>query len=285
MLGFLIDMDGVVYRGGHLIAGAERFIANLRRSAVPFRFLTNNSQRTPLDVATRLQRLGIDVEEEQVYTCAVATARFLARQKPKGTAYVIGEGGLLTALHENGYAIVDKDPDYVVVGEGRTISFEMVEAALKMILGGAKLVATNLDPNCPTETGPRPGCGATVAMLETASGVKAFSVGKPSPVMLRGARKELGLTTDQTVVIGDTMETDILGGVQLGFKTILVLSGGTHREDLDRYAYQPDKVVDSIAELDHEALIREISARGIPPRSSQIMSGRNPEPRLVAALD
>jgi NagD protein len=150
----------------------------------------------------------------------MATARFLAQQKPNGTAYVIGEGGLLTALHENGYAIVDKDPDYVVVGEGRTISFEMVEAALRMILGGAKLIATNLDPNCPTESGLRPGCGSTVAMLEVASGVKAFSVGKPSPVMLRGAQKELGLSTEEAVIIGDTMETDILGGVQLGFQTI-----------------------------------------------------------------
>jgi len=259
MLGFLIDMDGVIYRGGHLIPGADRFINDLRRADVPFRFLTNNSQRTRRDVATRLQRLGIDVGSEHVYTCAMATARYLARQRPGGTAYVIGEGGLLNALHENGYSVVDKDPDYVVVGEGRTISFEMVEAALKMILGGAKLIATNLDPNCPTESGLRPGCGATVAMLETASGVKAFSVGKPSPVMLRGARKELGLTTDQTVVIGDTMETDILGGVQLGFKTILVLSGGTSREDLDRYAYRPDRIVDSIAGLDHAALIREFS--------------------------
>jgi NagD protein len=257
MLGFLIDMDGVIYRGGHLIPGAERFIHDLHAADVPFRFLTNNSQRTRRDVATRLRRLGIEVEDEHVYTCAMATARFLARQAPGGTAYVIGEGGLLTALHENGYAIVDKDPDYVVVGEGRTISFEMVEAALGMILGGAKLVATNLDPNCPTESGLRPGCGATVAMLEAASGTRAFSVGKPSPVMLRGARKELGLSTDQTVVIGDTMETDILGGVQLGFKTILVLSGGTRREDLDRFAYKPDLVVESIAELDHQALVRD----------------------------
>jgi NagD protein len=255
MLGFLIDMDGVIYRGGQLIPGADRFINELRKADVPFRFLTNNSQRTRRDVATRLQRLRIDVEPEHVYTCAMATARYLAGQKPGGTAYVIGEGGLLTALHENGYAVVDKDPDYVVVGEGRTLTFEMVEAALKMILGGAKLIATNLDPNCPTESGMRPGCGATVAMLEAAAGVKAFSVGKPSPVMLRGARKELGLTTDQTVVIGDTMETDILGGVQLGFKTILVLSGGTRREDLDRYAYRPDMIVDSIDQLHHGELL------------------------------
>src|SRR4051794_16851774 len=267
MFGYLIDMDGVIYRGSHLIPGADRFIQELRSSLIPFLFLTNNSQRTRRDVATRLQRLGIDVEEEHVYTCAMATARFLAQQKPRGTAYVIGEGGLLTALHENGYAIVDKDPDYVVVGEGRTVSFEMVEKALEMILNGAKLVATNLDPNCPTESGMRPGCGATVAMLETASGVKAFSVGKPSPVMLRGARKELGLTTDQTVVIGDTMETDILGGVQLGFKSILVLSGGTRREDLDRYAYRPDLIVDSIASLDHEDLLQGFGGPSPPQRS------------------
>jgi NagD protein len=259
MLGFLIDMDGVIYRGGQLIPGADRFINDLRKAEVPFRFLTNNSQRTRRDVATRLQRLGIDVEPEHVYTCAMATARYLAGQKPDGTAYVIGEGGLLTALHENGYAVVDRDPDYVVVGEGRTLTFEMVEAALKMILGGAKLIATNLDPNCPTESGMRPGCGATAAMLEAAAGVRAFSVGKPSPVMLRGARKELGLTTDQTVVIGDTMETDILGGVQLGFKTILVLSGGTRREDLDRYAYHPDMIVDSIDELDYEGLVERFA--------------------------
>jgi NagD protein len=256
MLGYLIDMDGVIYRGPQLIAGAERFIGELRDANIPFLFLTNNSQRTRRDVATKLHRLGIDVEEEHVFTCAMATARFLARQKPSGTAFVIGEGGLLNALHTNGYSIVDRDPDYVVVGEGRTMNFEMVEAGLKMILGGAKLVATNLDPNCPTHDGARPGCGAIVAMLETAAGVKAFGLGKPSPIMLRAARKQLGLTTDQTVVIGDTMETDILGGVQLGFKTILVLSGGTRREDLARYAYRPDRVIESLAELQHEDVVR-----------------------------
>src|SRR5713226_4968889 len=144
MYGYLIDMDGVIYRGSQLIPGAERFIAELLRLEVPFLFLTNNSQRTRRDVATRLQRLGIDVEDEHIFTCAMATARFLAQQKPGGTAFVIGEGGLLTALHNNGYAIVDRDPDYVVVGEGRTFSFEMAEHALNMIHGGAKLVATNL---------------------------------------------------------------------------------------------------------------------------------------------
>jgi len=248
--GFLIDMDGVLYRGADLLPGAGQFVRELRERSIPFRFLTNNSQRTRRDVVAKLSRLGIDADEQHIFTSAMATARFLAQQKPDGTAFVIGEGGLLTAMHQEGYAVVDHDPDYVVVGEGRTFNLELVETAVRMILGGAKLIATNLDPNCPTTNGSlRPGCGAMVAMLETATGVKAFSVGKPSPVMMRAARKELGLSTDQTIMIGDTMETDILGGVQLGFHTVLVLSGGTSREDLKKYAYRPDVVVEHLAEF------------------------------------
>lgn len=247
--GYLIDMDGVLYRGTELISGADTFINELRAREIPFRLLTNNSQRARRDVVAKLKRMGIDLLEEHVYTSAMATARYLADQKPHGTAYVIGEGGLLTALHSNGYAIVDHDPDYVVVGEGRTFNLELVEAAVRMILGGAKLVATNMDPNCPTSNGSlRPGCGAMVAMLECATGVKAFSVGKPSPVMMRAARKEMNLATAEVTMIGDTMETDILGGVQLGYETILVLSGGTRESDLARYAYCPDIVVASLAE-------------------------------------
>ena len=247
--GFLIDMDGVIYRGNQLIPGADRFIAELLARNVPFLFLTNNSQRTRRDVAVKLRRLGIDVTDEHIFTCAMATARFLAAQKPNGTAFVIGEGGLLHALHHNGYSVVDQDPDYVVVGEGRALSFEMVEAAVRMIERGAKLIATNPDPNCPTAHGPRPGCGAIVALLETATARKAFSVGKPSPVMMRMARKQLGLTSAQTTMIGDTMETDILGGVQLGYRTILVLSGGTRQEELSQFAFRPDLVLESIGEL------------------------------------
>jgi NagD protein len=258
--GYLIDMDRVIYRGSHVIPGAQRFIEDLRAHEIPFRFLTNNSQRSRLDVATKLKRLGFNVRTEHVFTCAMATARFLAKQKPNGTAFVIGDSGLTTALHECGYAIVDREPDYVVVGEGRTLNFEMVEAALRMILGGAKLIATNLDATCPTENGSRPGCGAVVAMLETAAGVKAFSVGKPSPFMLRAARKQIGLTTNETIVIGDTMETDILGGTQLGFHTVLVLSGGTKAEDLKRYPYQPDVIVQSIGELDHGGVVDRLRA-------------------------
>jgi NagD protein len=248
-MGYLIDMDGVIYREGETICGAIDFINALRKHDIPFMFLTNNSQRTRRDIATKLCRMGFKVEERHIFTCAMATARFLAAQKPAGTAYVIGEGGLLNALHDNGYAVVDHDPDYVVVGEGRTISLEMIEHATTMLLNGAKLVATNLDPNCPTPKGMRPGCGAITAMLETATGVKAFSVGKPSPIMMRAARKELGLDAARTIMVGDTMETDILGGVNMGYRTILVLTGGTRREDLARYAYQPDIVVESIADL------------------------------------
>ncbi|REJ86735.1 MAG: HAD family hydrolase [Planctomycetota bacterium] len=258
--GFLIDMDGVIYRGSELIPGADLFIRRLRELEVPFLFLTNNSQRTRRDVATKLCRMGIDVEERHIFTCAMATARFLAAQRPHGTAYVIGEGGLLQALHANGYSVVDHDPDYVVVGEGRSHNFEMIETAVQMVEAGARLIATNLDPNCPTQNGLRPGCGAIVAMLEAATGRKAFSVGKPSPVMMRAARKELGLTTGEITVIGDTMETDILGGVQMGYRTVLVLSGSTKVDDLQSYAYRPDLVADSIADLCSNSRFEQVIA-------------------------
>lgn len=247
--GFLIDMDGVIYRGSNVLPGANKFIESLKATETPFLFLTNNSQRTRRDVAIRLCRMGIPAEEAHIFTSAMATARFLAKQKPNGTAFVIGEGGLLQALHFNGYAIVDHDPDYVVVGEGRVFTMELLEHATRMILKGARLIATNMDPNCPTPEGTRPGCGAIVALLEKATGVTAFSVGKPSPVMMREARKELGLRTEETIIIGDTMETDILGGAQLGFQTILVLTGSTREQDLARYAYRPDRVVPSIADM------------------------------------
>ncbi|MFN3160824.1 MAG: HAD-IIA family hydrolase [Rubinisphaera brasiliensis] len=263
--GLLLDMDGVIYRGSELIPGADDFVGQLLDLGIPFSFLTNNSQRTRRDVATKIRRMGMPVEDYHVYTCALATATFLSEQKPNGTAYVIGEGGLHSALHDVGYSIVDSHPDYVVVGEGRTFTMEMLERACNLIKGGAKLIATNMDPNCPTQHGLRPGCGAIVAMLESATGMKAFSVGKPSPIMMRSARKELGLSASQTTIIGDTMETDILGGVQLGYQTVLVLSGGTRREDLKNYAFQPDLVVDSINDLDLDMLI-------------------TPEPRLTPAM-
>ncbi|MCA9177452.1 MAG: HAD family hydrolase [Planctomycetales bacterium] len=247
-------MDGVIYRGGEPIPGAAEFVKRLLRENIPFLFLTNNSQRTRRDVAMKLSRMGIPVGESHIFTCAMATARYLAKRSPHGTAFVIGEGGLLMALHRNGYAVVDKSPDYVVVGEGRTVNLEMLETAVQMILDGAKLIATNLDPNCPTRHGTRPGCGATVAYLETATGCRAMSMGKPSPIMMRAARKELGLATSETIMVGDTLETDILGGVQMGYRTILVLTGTSQRADLAKCAYGPDRVMESVAELADPAL-------------------------------
>lgn len=242
-------MDGVIYRGSKLIPGAVAFIKRLRDTSTPFLFLTNNSQRTRRDVALKLCRLGIHATERDIFTCGMATARFVAQQKPQGSAYVIGEGGLLNALHLNGYSVVEDDPDYVIVGEGRTMSFEMMEKAVRLVAKGARLIATNLDPSCPTEAGIRPGCGAIVAMIERATGKQAFSVGKPSPIMMRAARKQLGLSSAETVMVGDTMETDILGGVGLGYRTILVMSGGTAEGDLDKFAFAPDLVLPSVAEI------------------------------------
>lgn len=251
-VGFLLDMDGVIYRGNQLIPGADRFVARLRRDGIPFRFLTNNSQRTRRDVALKLCRLGLEADADDVFTCAMATARFLAKQKRGCTAYVIGENGLAAALHHNGVTVVDDDADYVVVGEGRTFNFEMIERALRLIEKGARLIATNPDATCPTDAGTRPGCGAIVAMLEKATGREAFSVGKPSGVMMRMAQDELGVRSTGTIMVGDTMETDILGGVGMGYRTVLVLSGHTKVEHLHRYAYRPDWIIESVDHMPEE---------------------------------
>ena len=248
--GFLIDMDGVIYNGSEVIDGAQQFVRMLHREKIPFMFVTNNSQRTPLDIATKLQRLDFDVEEKQIYTSALATASYLSQQTPGGTAFVVGEGGLLAALHDHGYAIVDSKPDYVVIGEGRTMTLENMEKAVQFVSNGAKLIATNMDPSCPTQNGGvRPGCGAFVKLIEVATGKCCFSLGKPSPIIFRGARKKMGLRTEEVVMVGDTMETDILGGVQLGYTTVLVLSGGTKPNDLANFSFRPDIIVSSIAQL------------------------------------
>lgn len=260
--GFLIDMDGVVYKGNEPIPGAVAFINGLREKGFSFLFLTNNSQRTSRDVCYKLRKMGFHVNDEDIFTCAMATARYLASRKEQGTAYVIGEGGLLTELHNIGYSIVDDHPDYVIIGDGRTIMLESVDKAINMIMGGAKLIATNLDPNCPVGNGKyRAGCGAFVAMLEFATGKQAFSVGKPSPVMMRMARKILGLSTAETIMIGDTMGTDILGAGSMGFTTVLTLSGVTKEEDLDHYGYTPDFIIPSVKSLLDEALFTKVLSK------------------------
>lgn len=248
--GFLIDMDGVIYSGDTMIPGADKFIKTLQDDGIPFLFMTNNSQRTPLDTVTKVAKMGINIKEENVYTSAMATAWFLSFMKPKGTAYVLGEGGLITSLLQQGYTMANSNADFVVVGEGRNFTLEMVNHAVDMILSGSKLIATNLDPSPKRPGWTNLGIKAVVAMIEEATGKKAFSVGKPSPVMMRSARKYLGLEASETIVIGDTMDTDILGGVQLGYTTILTLSGVSNKNTLEDFPFKPDLIVSSVAELD-----------------------------------
>lgn len=247
--GLLIDMDGVIYSGDTLIPGADQFINRLKKSEIPFMFMTNNSQRTPLEVVRKLKKLGIEITEKHVYTSAMATGKFLESQNPNGTAYVLGEGGLLTSLHDHGITLVDTDPEFVVLGEGRNFTLEMVQRAVDMILAGAKFIATNRDPSPKKKGWNNLGIAATTAMIEEAAGVKAFVIGKPSPVMMRSARKALSLETAETTVIGDTMDTDIQGGVQMGYKTVLVMSGITKSEDFKKYAFKPDLIVNSVNDI------------------------------------
>jgi len=247
--GLLIDMDGVIYSGEELIFGADKFIKKLIDEDIPFAFMTNNSQRTPLEVVRKLKGLGIKVEESHVYTSAMATGKFLADQSPNGTAYVLGEGGLLSSLHAHGITLVNTDPEFVVLGEGRNFTLEMVQRAVDMILAGAKFITTNRDPSPKKPGWNNLGIAATTAMIEEATGRKAFVTGKPSPVMMRSARKFLGLETSETTVIGDTMETDIQGGVQMGYKTILVLSGISTKDTLGHYAFKPDLISSSVDEI------------------------------------
>ena len=247
--GFLIDMDGVIYGGDVMVPGADEFVARLLREKIPFTFMTNNSQRTPLEVVRKLKKLGIEVTEKHVYTSAMATGKFIASQRPNGSCYVLGEGGLLTSLHDNGLTLVETDPDFVVLGEGRNFTLEMVQKAVDMILAGAKFITTNRDPSPKKKGWNNLGIAATTAMIEEATGTKAFVVGKPGPVMMRSARKSIGLETAETVVIGYTMATDIRGGVQMGYKTILVLSGVSTREDLRNYAFKADMIVESIKDI------------------------------------
>ncbi|MBL0742677.1 HAD-IIA family hydrolase [Chryseolinea lacunae] len=248
--GLLIDMDGVIYGGDLMIPGADTFIARLLKDGIPFAFMTNNSQRTPLEAVRKLKRLGIEVTENHIYTSAMATAKFLAGQVPKGTAYVLGEGGLISSLHDHGITLVDTEPDFVVLGEGRNFTLEMVQRAVDMILAGAKFITTNRDPSPKKKGWNNLGIAATTAMIEEATGIKAFVVGKPGPVMMRSSRKHIGLETADTTVIGDTMDTDIQGGVQMGYRTILVLSGISKNEELKKYAFKPDLVVNSVNDIE-----------------------------------
>ena len=280
--GFLIDMDGVIYKGKEPIRGAIEFINKLKAENIPFLFLTNNSQRTSRDVCHKLKSMGFSVEVEDIFTCGLATAKYLSSIKPNGTAYVIGEGGLLTELHNHGYSIVEENPDYVVIGEGRTIMLEAVDKAVNMVMNGSKLIATNLDPNCPVDGGKyRAGCGAFVAMIEFATGRKSFSVGKPSPIMMRMARKALGLTTDETIMIGDTMETDILGAGAMGFTTVLTLSGVSRKETLNDYGYSPDYIINSIEDMLTDEIFLSVMNKKDPMERTRFMNLQNKKKSYV----
>ncbi len=247
---YLIDMDGVLVSGRSLIPGADGFIQRLQEHGIEFLVLTNNPIYTPGDLAHRLANIGLDVSAERIFTSALATARFLEAQKPAGTAYVIGESGLTTAVHDAGYVITDIDPDYVVLGETHTYNFGRITKAVRLIAAGARFIATNPDPSGPTEEGIVPACGAMAALIEAASGKSPFFVGKPNPLMMRTALNYLDVHSEDTVMIGDRMDTDIVAGVESGMETILVLSGVTEQSDVDRYPYQPTRIAESVAEIE-----------------------------------
>lgn len=247
---FLIDMDGVLVRGSTLIPGADRFIDELKTAGKEYLVLTNNSLRTPRDLAHRLQSIGLDIPAERIFSSAQATARFLQSQRPDGTAFVIGESGLTEAIHEVGYVITDMNPDYVVLGETDAYNFAALTHAIRMVAAGSRFIATNPDTSGPAEGGIVPGCGATAALIEKATGRAPFFVGKPNPYMMRSALNYLDVHSEDTVMIGDNMQTDIIGGIESGMETVLVLSGVATMEEVDRYPYRPSQIVDSVASLE-----------------------------------
>ncbi len=246
---WLTDMDGVLVHEGRPVPGAEDFVRALSASGKPFLILTNNSIYTRRDLSARLAALGLEVPAESIWTSALATARFLADQRPEGAAYVIGEAGLTTALHEADYVLTDIDPDYVVLGETRTYSFSQITRAIRLVEGGARFVATNPDPVGPSPEGSLPACGAVAAMITRATGVEPYFVGKPNPLMMRTALNVVGGHSERTAMIGDRMDTDIVAGVEAGLETILVLSGVTRKEEIERFPFRPSRVVPSIADL------------------------------------
>lgn len=249
MRSYVLDMDGVLYRGNQLIPGAREFIERLQEGGHPFLFMTNNSQRTPLDFQRKLERMGLNVSEEHYFTSAMATAAFLQSQKPGGTAFVIGEAGLTHALYQVGYSISDVEPDYVVLGDTPSYDYAKIVQAVRLILSGARFIATNPDVTGPQEEGLHPACGALAAPIERATGTEAYFVGKPNPLMMREALRRLNAHSEDSVMIGDRMDTDILSGIGAGMHTVLVLTGVTTREDLKRFSYQPHQIVESLEDL------------------------------------
>ncbi|MFN2304689.1 MAG: HAD-IIA family hydrolase [Anaerolineales bacterium] len=251
MKNFLIDMDGVLVEGKSLIPGADKFIAKLNKQNRKFLLLTNNPLYTPRDLAHRLQEKGLDIEESQINTSALATASFLHNQRPDGKAYVIGESGLTEAIHGIGYVITDINPDYVVLGETLSYDFQKIKKAILLIhYEGALFIATNPDPSGPSEGGLVPACGAMASLIEAASGIAPLFIGKPNALMMRTALNYINVHSENTIMIGDRMDTDIVAGVTSGMETILVLSGSTKEEDIDKYPYVPTHIKKSVADIE-----------------------------------
>ena len=246
---WLMDMDGVLVREEDPIPGAPEFLGRLQELGIPFLLLTNNSMYTPRDLAARLRRSGLDVPEESIWTSALATARFLEDQRPGGSAFVVGEVGLTTALHAAGYTLTDSDPDYVVLGETRTYSFERITRAIRLVGEGARFIATNPDNVGPSADGPLPATGSVAALISRATGVAPYYVGKPNPLMMRSALNAIDAHSEDTAMIGDRMDTDIVAGLEAGLEAILVLTGVTAPGDAERHPYLPSRIVESIAEL------------------------------------
>jgi NagD protein len=246
---WLSDMDGVLVHEGYAIPGAADFITALRDHGRPFLVLTNNSIFTPRDLRARLAASGLEVPEESIWTSALATAQFLSDQVPGGSAYVIGEAGLTTALYEVGYTLTDSDPDYVVLGETRTYSFEAITRAIRLIQGGARFIATNPDATGPSRDGDLPATGAVAALITRATGREPYFVGKPNPMMFRSALNRIDAHSESTAMVGDRMDTDIVAGIEAGLSTYLVLTGSTRASDVERFPFRPAHVVDSIADL------------------------------------
>ncbi|SNV19804.1 NMP phosphatase [Rhodococcus rhodochrous] len=244
-----MDMDGVLVHEDHLIPGADAFLTELRDTGTPFMVLTNNSIRTPRDLRARLLRSGLDVPEKAIWTSALATATFLANQRPGGSAYVVGESGLTTALHDIGYVLTDSDPDYVVLGETRTYSFEAITTAIRLVERGARFIATNPDPTGPSREGSLPATGAVAALITRATGREPYFVGKPNALMMRSALRAIGAHSAHTLIIGDRMDTDIVCGLEAGLQTLLVLTGISTRESVERFPYRPTRVINSVADL------------------------------------
>ena len=246
---WLMDMDGVLVAEQNAIPGANEFLTRLRELGLPFLVLTNNSIYTQRDLTARLRRSGLDVPEESIWTSALATAQFLEDQRPDGTAFVVGEAGMTTALHSHGYTLTDRDPDYVVLAETRTYSFERISKAIRLIAAGARFIATNPDNIGPTPDGPLPATGSVAALVSRATGVDPYYVGKPNPLMMRSALNALDAHSESTAMIGDRMDTDIVAGLEAGLETILVLTGLSSEQDAERHPYRPSRVVESVGEL------------------------------------